>query len=279
MEGPGAGHYARRAPGLARSVRRVAWPALPSIASSHRGAALPRSAGECCPIRDLVDQDLLDLVAVVAAPTFRAVSRSNRPAHRAWGASRGRYADLRRLPPVPAAPRDGAPEARASAEPPGGRRGHRRDRGLGGLGEARVPAASWPRCPRRWPSAPSASRAGRTSPGSSASPGRSTAPATSRSTAGGGRTSPRWVTQPSGSAGTLGVSTAPPAISALPDSIAGEELPLGALSELARWVEACELAGAEPPAAHARIEALLDRARGRRGRPSARPTAGCSDAS
>lgn len=40
-------------------------------------------------------------------------------------------------------------------------------------------------------------------------------------------------------------------------TIAGAELPLGALAELARWVEACEAAGCEGPAARARVEGLL----------------------
>ena len=42
-----------------------------------------------------------------------------------------------------------------------------------------------------------------------------------------------------------------------PGVIDGAELPLGELAELARWVEAAEIAGVEPPAAHARIEGLL----------------------
>lgn len=41
------------------------------------------------------------------------------------------------------------------------------------------------------------------------------------------------------------------------DAIAGEEIPLGVLSELVRWVEASERAGAESPAAHAAIEGHL----------------------
>jgi len=53
------------------------------------------------------------------------------------------------------------------------------------------------------------------------------------------------------------VSTALPLSTSGHDPIAGEELPLGAVSELVRWVEAAELAGAESPAAHERIEALL----------------------
>ncbi len=41
------------------------------------------------------------------------------------------------------------------------------------------------------------------------------------------------------------------------DAIAGEEIPLGVMSELARWIEASVAAGCESPGAHARIEALL----------------------
>ncbi|MBJ7455940.1 MAG: ATP-dependent DNA helicase RecQ [Thermoleophilia bacterium] len=41
------------------------------------------------------------------------------------------------------------------------------------------------------------------------------------------------------------------------EAIAGEEIPLGVLSELVRWVEASERAGAESPAAHAAVEARL----------------------
>lgn len=41
------------------------------------------------------------------------------------------------------------------------------------------------------------------------------------------------------------------------NGIDGADLPLGALAELARWVEAGEIAGVEPPEAHARIEACL----------------------
>ncbi len=43
--------------------------------------------------------------------------------------------------------------------------------------------------------------------------------------------------------------------------IAGAELPLGTLAELARWVEASESAGSEGPEAHRRVEALLDELR------------------
>ncbi len=42
-----------------------------------------------------------------------------------------------------------------------------------------------------------------------------------------------------------------------PGIIDGAELPLGELADLARWVEATEIAGVEPPAARARIEGLL----------------------
>ena len=41
------------------------------------------------------------------------------------------------------------------------------------------------------------------------------------------------------------------------EAIAGEEIPLGVLSELVRWVEASERAGSESPAAHAAVEARL----------------------
>lgn len=67
------------------------------------------------------------------------------------------------------------------------------------------------------------------------------------------------------------MSTAPPLTSPGHGAIAGEELPLGALSELARWVEASERAGAEPPAAHERIEAILAELR------TAWPTVGAAD--
>ncbi len=40
-------------------------------------------------------------------------------------------------------------------------------------------------------------------------------------------------------------------------AVAGEEIALGALSELVRWIEACEAAGVEPPEAHEAIEELL----------------------
>lgn len=40
-------------------------------------------------------------------------------------------------------------------------------------------------------------------------------------------------------------------------AVAGEEIALGALSELVRWIEACEAAGAEPPEARDAIEELL----------------------
>ena len=53
------------------------------------------------------------------------------------------------------------------------------------------------------------------------------------------------------------MSTALPATSPTNDAIAGEELPLGTVSELVRWIEASERAGAESPHAHDRIEALL----------------------
>ncbi|MGD9696978.1 MAG: RecQ family ATP-dependent DNA helicase [Thermoleophilia bacterium] len=47
------------------------------------------------------------------------------------------------------------------------------------------------------------------------------------------------------------------AVATPPAEIAGASLPLGHLAELARWIEAAEAAGAESPAAHARIEAEL----------------------
>lgn len=58
--------------------------------------------------------------------------------------------------------------------------------------------------------------------------------------------------RPSARAGTLPGVSAPP-----PPAIAGADLPLGALAELARWVEAAEAAEAEPPEAAARIEGAL----------------------
>ncbi|HET6691199.1 MAG TPA: hypothetical protein VFG74_10055, partial [Miltoncostaeaceae bacterium] len=51
----------------------------------------------------------------------------------------------------------------------------------------------------------------------------------------------------------------PPATHAVPPvaPIPGEDLPLAALADLVREVEAAEAAGAEDPAAHAVVEARL----------------------